>query len=499
MAAAQIRGHAVALPSLEDYFPDWKQREALAEAMIPLIGKLYRNNVVVYCYGRALYNQSVTQLMKAHRYVRQLAQNELSEFETYPILVAMSELDLGPCHVDVGKLASTLIENNVQDEAEIKRFVLEQCSKVIGVTTPPLSEPQDVVLYGFGRIGRLLARLLIEKTGGGTQLRLRAIVVRRSGANDLMKRAGLLRRDSVHGSFQGTIRVDEENECIIANGNVIRVIYAEGPDKVDYTAFGISNAIVIDNTGAWSDEEGLSQHLKSKGASRVILTAPGKGGIKNIVAGINHRDIEPSDNILAAASCTTNAIVPVLKAVNDRFGIVNGHMETVHAYTNDQNLIDNFHKKNRRGRGAPLNMVITETGASSAVTKLLPELDGKLTGNAIRVPTPNVSLVILNLTLNETTDETEVQEFLRTSALHGKLQRQIDFTTSPDIVSSDLVGNRHACIVDGEAIIVKDNRAVLYVWYDNEFGYSCQVVRVVQKMAGISYPLIPENVEDMGF
>ncbi|MEC7420228.1 MAG: glyceraldehyde-3-phosphate dehydrogenase [Pseudomonadota bacterium] len=489
----------MALPSLEDYFPDWKQREALAEAMIPLIGKLYRNNVVVYCYGRALYNQSVTQLMKAHRYVRQLAQNELSEFETYPILVAMSELDLGPCHVDVGKLASTLIENNVQDEAEIKRFVLEQCSKVIGVTTPPLSEPQDVVLYGFGRIGRLLARLLIEKTGGGTQLRLRAIVVRRSGANDLMKRAGLLRRDSVHGSFQGTIRVDEENECIIANGNVIRVIYAEGPDKVDYTAFGISNAIVIDNTGAWSDEEGLSQHLKSKGASRVILTAPGKGGIKNIVAGINHRDIEPSDNILAAASCTTNAIVPVLKAVNDRFGIVNGHMETVHAYTNDQNLIDNFHKKNRRGRGAPLNMVITETGASSAVTKLLPELDGKLTGNAIRVPTPNVSLVILNLTLNETTDETEVQEFLRTSALHGKLQRQIDFTTSPDIVSSDLVGNRHACIVDGEAIIVKDNRAVLYVWYDNEFGYSCQVVRVVQKMAGISYPLIPENVEDMGF
>lgn len=489
----------MALPSLEDYFPDWKQREALAEAMIPLIGKLYRSNVVVYCYGRALYNQSVTQLMKAHRYVRQLAQNELSEFETYPILVAMSELDLGPCHVDVGKLASTLIDNNVKDEAEIKQFVLEQCSKVIGVTTPPLSEPQDVVLYGFGRIGRLLARLLIEKTGGGTQLRLRAIVVRRSGANDLMKRAGLLRRDSVHGSFQGTIRVDEENECIIANGNVIRVIYAEGPDKVDYTSFGITNAIVIDNTGAWSDEEGLSQHLKSKGASRVILTAPGKGGIKNIVAGINHRDIEPSDNILAAASCTTNAIVPVLKAVNDRFGIVNGHMETVHAYTNDQNLIDNFHKKNRRGRGAPLNMVITETGASSAVTKLLPELDGKLTGNAIRVPTPNVSLVILNLTLNETTDETEVKEFLRTSALHGKLQRQIDFTTSPDIVSSDLVGNRHACIVDGEAIIVKDNRAVLYVWYDNEFGYSCQVVRVVQKIAGISYPLIPENVEDMGF
>ena len=191
--------------------------------------------------------------------------------------------------------------------------------------------------------------------------------------------------------------------------------------------------------------------------------------------------------------------MPVLKAVNDQFGIINGHMETVHAYTNDQNLIDNFHKKNRRGRGAPLNMVITETGASSAVTKLLPELEGKLTGNAIRVPTPNVSLAILNLTLSQVTTTEEISDFLRESALHGKLQRQIDFTTSPDIVSSDLVGNRHACIVDGEATIVKEDRVVLYVWYDNEFGYSCQVIRVVQKMAGIKYPLIPEDAEEMGF
>ena len=145
----------------------------------------------------------------------------------------------------------------------------------------------------------------------------------------------------------------EENQCIIANGNVIRVIYASNPDEVDYAVYGISDAIIIDNTGAWKDEEGLSRHLKSNGASRVILTAPGSGTVKNIVAGINNDQIEPGDSILAAASCTTNAIVPVLKAVNDQFGIVNGHMETVHAYTNDQNLIDNFHKKNRRGRGAP--------------------------------------------------------------------------------------------------------------------------------------------------
>lgn len=485
--------------NLDDYFPDWKEREALAEAMIPLIGKLYRDNVVVYCYGRALYNQSVTQLMKTHRYVRQVAQNELSEFETFPILQSIAGMNLGPCHIDLGKLATKYMDDEASAKLGAEEYTKQECQSVIGATVPPISEPQDVVLYGFGRIGRLLARLLIEKTGSGGQLRLRAIVVRRASDDDIVKRASLLRRDSVHGSFRGTIRVDEENECIVANGNVIRVIYAQSPAQVDYEAYGIHNALIIDNTGAWRDMAGLSEHLKSNGAGKVVLTAPGKGEVKNIVSGINTGDIAADDRVLAAGSCTTNAIVPVLKAVNDQYGIEYGHMETVHSYTNDQNLIDNYHSKNRRGRGAPLNMVITETGASSAVVKLLPELDGKLTGNAIRVPTPNVSLAILNLTLERAASEEEVREFLRSTALHSSLQRQIDFTTSPEIVSSDLVGNRHACIVDGEAIIAKDNRVVLYVWYDNEFGYACQVVRVAQKLAGIRYPLIPEDVVKMGF
>ncbi len=489
----------MALPSLDDYFPDWKEREALAEAMIPIIGRLYRRNVVSYCYGRALYNQSVIQIMKTHRYVRQLAENELSEFESYPILEALSQLDLGPSHIDVGKLATKFMEESETSQVTPLEFCERECAEVIGRHVPPLEQPQDVVLYGFGRIGRLLARLLVEKTGSGHQLRLRAIVVRAGKDDDLVKRASLLRRDSVHGSFQGTLRIDHENQCIIANGNVIKIIYAQSPAEVDYTAHGIENAVVIDNTGAWRDEEGLGQHLKSKGAAKVILTAPGKGSIKNIVSGINSSAIEPSDSIIAAASCTTNAIVPVLKAMNDEFGIHAGHMETVHAYTPDQNLIDNYHKKNRRGRGAPMNMVITETGASSAVVKLLPELEGKLTGNAIRVPTPDVSLAILNLTLDRETDLDEVNDYLRNASMHSTMQRQIDFTTSPEVVSSDFVGNRHACIVDGGATIVKGKQVVLYVWYDNEFGYACQVVRVLQKVAGISYPLIPNDVVKQGF
>jgi glyceraldehyde 3-phosphate dehydrogenase len=489
----------VALPSLDDYFPDWKEREALAESMIPIIGKLYRKNVVIYCYGRALHNQSVTAIMKAHRFVRQVAQNELSEFESFPIMEALSELDLGPSHIDVGKLATAYMEASYGNGLKASEFVAEQCAEIIGRHVPPIEKPQDVVLYGFGRIGRLLARLLIEKTGSGQQLRLRAVVLRKGGPDDLMKRASLLRRDSVHGAFQGTLRVDEENQCIIANGNVIHLIHADGPDQVDYEAYGIHDAVVIDNTGVWRDEAGLSEHLKSKGAARVLLTAPVKGSLPNIVSGVNSDQISQDVKIMGAASCTTNAIVPILKAVNDEFKIVHGHMETVHAYTPDQNLIDNYHKKARRGRGAPLNLVITETGASSAVVDLLPELDGKLTGNAIRVPTPNVSLAILNLTLSRDTTLEEVNGFLRHCALESALQRQIDFRASPELVSSDFVGNRHAGIVDGAATIVKDNRTVLYIWYDNEFGYACQVVRVVQKWAGIRYPLIPSDVAHTGF
>ena len=489
----------MALDNLADYFPDWKEREALAEAMIPLIGSLYRKNVVTYCYGRALYNQSVTQIMKTHRYVRQVAQNELSEFESHPILEEMAKLNLGPSHIDVGKLATKYMEEAESQQVDIASFVKKECQDVIDSDALPLNEPQDVVLYGFGRIGRLLARLLIEKTGSGQQLRLRAVVVRKGGADDLAKRASLLRRDSVHGSFQGTIRVDEENSCIIANGNVIRFLYANSPDEINYEDYDISRAILIDNTGVWRDRDGLSKHLDSNGVAKVVLTAPGKGDLKNVVSGVNSNLIDAEDEIIAAASCTTNAIVPPLKAINEEFSIVSGHMETVHAYTPDQNLIDNYHKSNRRGRSAPLNMVITETGASSAVTKLLPELDGKLTGNAIRVPTPNVSLAILNLTVGRETTVEEVNNYLRESCIHGDMQRQMDFTYSPEVVSSDFVGNRHACIIDGEATIVKDNRLVLYVWYDNEFGYSCQVIRVVQKIAGITYPLIPNDVYKMGF
>ena len=469
---------------------DWMDRETLAESMIPMIGSLYRQkSIISSIYGRPVINRSVIDLLKAHRFVRHMENTELAVQETYPILEALTKMEVAHARIDLGKLAVKFRESGSTD---LTAFLQDELSEINGKEA---SQPQnsDVVLYGFGRIGRLLARILIEKEGGGNDLRLRAIVVRRGKGDDLVKRASLLRRDSVHGTFRGSISVDHENEAIIANGTYIKIIYANDPATIDYTQYGINNALVIDNTGVWRDEAGLSQHLEAKGTARVLLTAPGKGDLKNIVYGINNGDITSDDKILTAASCTTNAITPVLKVMNDQYGIENGHVETVHSYTNDQNLIDNYHKGDRRGRSAPLNMVITETGAASAVAKALPELKGLLTGNAIRVPTPNVSMAILSLNLKKDVTVDEVNDYLRDQSLHSEVQKQIEWVNSPEVVSTDFVGNSHAGIVDAKATIVNGNRVNLYVWYDNEYGYSRQVVRVAQQVCGVTYPTFPKR------
>lgn len=476
--------------SSDEILTTWLHGEALAEAMVPMVGKLYRErDIVLSIYGRPLVRESATGILKAHRYARQIIHSELSVAESHAVLQAMADRPLDSARVDLGRLTTGYAEDGAG--RSIDEYLDEALASISSGSGRLLSKPTDVVLYGFGRIGRLLARILIERTGSGEKLRLRGIVLRPGGPDDTLKRASLLRRDSVHGPFTGTIKADVENHRIIANGNSIQLIYANSPGEIDYTAYGIDNAIVVDNTGIWRDEAGLGQHLESKGVRQVLLTAPGKGAVKNIIYGVNDCDISESDRTISAASCTTNAIVPVLKAMHDEYEVVSGHLETVHAYTNDQNLTDNYHKKARRGRSAPLNLVITETGAATAVAKALPELAGRLTGNAIRVPTPNVSLAILNLELGVEADRDTINTYLRLLSIDSPLREQIDFTSSDEIVSSDLVGSDRAGIVDSKATIVNGKRCVLYVWYDNEAGYSYQVVRIVQELAGLAYPSVP--------
>jgi len=474
----------------EEYLNDWTERVDLAEQMVPIIGSLYRNQGVnINIYGRTLVNRTPVGILRAHRFARQILDSEISVRDSFPILEAVNNLELAPGKVDIGKLTHRYEQQG--NGLSVADFVAKELAEINTGIATVLDEPRDVVLYGFGRIGRLLARILIEQTGGGNKLRVRAAIVRKGSEDDLCKRASLLRRDSVHGRFQGVIKVDEEQNAIIANGNMIKIIYSDAPENIDYTEYGINNAIVIDNTGKWRDREGLGRHLKAKGVSKVILTAPGKGDIPNIVFGVNNELIAQEKEIYSAASCTTNAIVPVLKAVEDKFGIISGHVETCHSYTNDQNLIDNYHNKPRRGRGAPLNMVLTETGAAKAVAKALPELAGKLTGNAIRVPTPNVSMAILNLTLKKGTTVEELNTHLRDVSLDSPLQDQIDYTNSPEVVSSDFVGSQYAGVVDSLATIVDGDRCVLYVWYDNEYGYSCQVVGLLKEIVGLNLPTLP--------
>ena len=459
------------------------RRRAVIE-LIKIISDLwYDKSIEVVLFRNQLINQNVSHIINLHEYAGEFVGKPISVFDSVEIAQAILSLDLPPAKLDLGKLT---YEYHMQDDRQgAKSFVIDKLKDAKDFKN---NKPKDVVLYGFGRIGRLLARELMSKTGKGTQLRLRAVVTRdKNDAVSLEKRASLLRYDSVHGDFQGSVTADVENNALIINGTTVHMITAGSPEEIDYTAYGFDDALIIDNTGAFTTKEALERHLSSKGADKVLLTAPGKG-VPNIVHGVNQNEYNPDDvSIFSAASCTTNAITPILKAVEDTLGVVKGHLETIHAYTNDQNLVDNMHKKYRRGRAAALNMVITETGAGTAVAKALPSLAGKLTSNAIRVPVPNGSLVVLNLEVNKQTSVEDVNSIMKQYALEGDLVEQIKYSLNNELVSSDIVGTSAPAIFDSNATIVSADgkNIVLYVWYDNEYGYSHQVMRLAKYIAKV--------------
>lgn len=442
----------------------------------------YDKSIELVLFRNPLVDKRASEVLNLIDYAREFVAKEISIYDALDIAKAIQQLDIPSAKLDIGKLA---YESHLSEDAGADKlsFVAQKLGGAIDYNGV---QPKDVVLYGFGRIGRLLARELMTKMGRGSQLRLRAIVTR--GAIDqtvLEKRASLLSIDSVHGDFLGTVQIDAENNALVINGTTVHMISANAPEDVDYTSFGIQDALIIDNTGAFRDKEALSRHLQAKGASKVLLTAPGKG-VPNIVHGVNHKEYNPDEvDIFSAASCTTNAITPILKVLQDNFGIKKGHLETIHAYTNDQNLVDNMHKKYRRGRAAALNMVITETGAGKAVAKALPALEGKLTSNAIRVPVPNGSLVVLNLQLRSEVTTDTVNAVMKRNALEGELVEQIKYSLDNELVSSDIVGTTAPSIFDSKATITDGDTIVLYVWYDNEYGYSHQVIRLAKHIAKV--------------
>lgn len=471
--------------SYEAELNDWIEHEKAAIGLIGTVGKLwYEKSVELVLFRNQLVDRSASEIMNLHLYSKDIVRKPVSVMDTSMLALEILKSNIGPSRVDIGKLAFEWDQEKSKFKTATE-FVANKLGSLFGVTNN--FPPKDVVLYGFGRIGRIAARELIAQAGKGEQLRLRAIVTRGNSDKEIVKRADLLRTDSVHGPFPGTIIEDLEKKALIINGHTVYMIDAKNPEDIDYTAYGINDALVIDNTGVFRNKEELSRHMKAKGVTKVLLTAPASD-LPNVVYGVNHETVDvKKDVIVSAASCTTNAIMPVLQVIHNSLGIVRGHIETVHSYTNDQNLLDNYHSKYRRGRSAPLNMVITETGAESALKKVLPQLSGKFTANSVRVPTPNVSLAIISVTVDKTVTREQVNDIMKDAALNGNLIEQIQYINSNEFVSTDAIGNPCPSVFDSQATIVGPDQKniVLYVWYDNEYGYTRQVIRFAKHIAEV--------------
>lgn len=466
---------------------NWINSEKTGFEFINVVGQLYYDkSIELILFRSQIIDRSSSVILFKHAYSKNTVGKALSIHDSLMLAKTMLNMDLPPARIDIGKLNFEWSQEKEKFGGP-EEFLNHKLGHLLGQKVS-YHKPVDVVIFGFGRIGRLVTRELIIQ-GNGTQLNVRAIVTRSNDAESIKKRASLFRHDSIHGPFRGIALEDVENKTITINGHTVKML-AGDPASIDYKSEGIHDALLIDTTGIFKDREGLSTHLKANGISKVLLTAPAKGDVPNIVYGVNHNDGSVNyedETIYSAASCTTNAIVPALSVIEKEYEIEKGHIETIHAYTNDQNLTDNYHNKPRRGRSAPINMVLTSTGAANAASKAIPSLKGKLTANAVRVPIPNVSLAIMSLTLRKPTSLEEINETMRKAALQGELVEQIRYSVSPEAVSTDFIGDSCAGIFDSPAtqISADGKNVVMYVWYDNEFGYTIQVIRLAKLIAGV--------------
>jgi len=325
-----------------------------------------------------------------------------------------------------------------------------------------------IAINGFGRIGRLTFRNLMESS------KVDIVAINDLTATDML--AHLLKYDSAHGRFNGTVSHTENS--LIVNGKEIIVYAQRDPETLPWSELGVE--VVVESTGFFRDHAGMSKHIKA-GAKKVALSAPASGDIKTIVLGVNDDELTDADTMVSNASCTTNCLSPMAKVLDEKFGIVSGFMCTIHAYTSDQNLQDAPHSDKRRARAAAVNMIPTTTGAAKAVALVLPQLKGKLDGYAMRVPTITGSATDLTVQLSRDVTAKEINAAMKEAA-EGPLKGILMYTEDP-IVSSDIVGDKHSCIFDAGVTSAKGNLVKVLGWYDNEAGYSARLADLVERIA----------------
>lgn len=326
---------------------------------------------------------------------------------------------------------------------------------------------KKVAINGFGRIGRLAFRQMLHRSD------LNVVAI-----NDLTNvdtLAHLLKFDSIHGRFDGTVEVEGGNLKI--NGNVVQISAERNPSDLPWSRHGID--VVVESTGVFASKDGASKHIEA-GARKVVISAPAKGDLKTVVLGVNDDILTSDDQIVSNASCTTNCLAPMAKVLNDTFGLEHGLITTIHAYTADQRLQDAPHKDLRRARAAALSMIPTSTGAAKAVGLVLPSLAGKLDGLAVRVPTPTGSITDLTATLERDVTADEVNAAMK-SAADGAMKGVLEFSEDP-LVSVDIIGNSHSCIFDSGLTVAMGNTVKVFGWYDNEAGYATRVADLVQRL-----------------
>lgn len=330
-------------------------------------------------------------------------------------------------------------------------------------------EMKKIAINGFGRIGRLTFRNLVES--GNVEV----VAINDLTAPDML--AHLLKYDSAHGRFNGTVELS--NAGIVVNGKEIKIYAERNPENLPWGDLGVD--LVLECTGIFRDKETMSLHLKA-GAKKVALSAPAKGtDVKTVVLGVNDQELTEEDTLVSNASCTTNCLAPMAKVLDEKFGIVRGYMTTIHAYTSDQRIQDAPHSDMRRARAAAVSMIPTTTGAAKAVALVLPQLKGKLDGYAMRVPTITGSATDLVIELAKEASAKEINDAMKEAA-NGPLKGILEYTEDP-IVSADIVGNKHSCIFDADMTSTQGNMVKLLGWYDNEAGYSARLANLVERIA----------------